>query len=74
MSNNKQSSIQQFWDKIALKLTIDQLNEFMPLFEQNKEMHREEITQTFENGYSSGYRDNGDSGVDYYEETFGSNK
>jgi len=43
MSNNKQSSLQQFWDKIALKLTIDQLNEFMPLFNQAKEMYKHEL-------------------------------
>ena len=40
---NKQSSIQQFWDKIALKLSVDQINEFLPLFKQAKAKHNEEM-------------------------------
>ena len=43
MSNNKQSSIQQFWDKIALKLSVEQINQFLPLLEQAKAMHKEEM-------------------------------
>ena len=42
MSNNKQSSLQHFWDKIALKLSVDQINEFMPLKEQAKSMQQEQ--------------------------------
>ena len=42
MSNNKQSSVQQFWDKIALKLSVDQITEFLPLLEQAKEMENEQ--------------------------------
>ena len=53
MTNNKQSSVQQFWDKIALKLTIDQLNEFMPLFDQAKAMHNEERFQDFKEGFQA---------------------
>ena len=36
-----------------------------------KQMHKEEIEDTFECGYSSGYRDNGEDGKQYYNETFG---
>ena len=43
MTNNKQSSIQKFWDKIALKLSVDQINEFLPLVEQAKEKHEHEM-------------------------------
>ena len=42
-----------FWDKIALKLTIDQLNEFMPLLEQAKAMHKNEIIESWHNGYNT---------------------
>ena len=45
MSNNKLSSIQQFWDKIALNLSVEQINEFLPLFEQAKATHKEEQEQ-----------------------------
>ena len=34
------------------------------------EMHKQEIIDAFEKAYGSGYRDNGDSGIDYYAETF----
>ena len=74
MSNNKQSSVQQFWDKIALKLTIDQLNEFMPLLEQAKAMHKNEIIESWHNGYNnqSPMIDEENCGEQYYKETFGS--
>ena len=76
MSNNKQSSVEFFlYEMFSL------LGEFenkalpsykiMDLFEQAKAMHKEEILQTFEKGYVCGYRDNGDEGIDYYNETFG---
>ena len=42
MSNNKQSSVQQFWDKIALKLSVDQITEFLPLLEQALEMENQQ--------------------------------
>lgn len=35
---NKQTAVQNFWDKIALKLTIDQVNEFLPEFEIAKQI------------------------------------
>ena len=74
MSNNKQSSVQQFWDKIALKLTIDQLNEFMPLLEQAKAMHKNEIIESWHNGYNnqSPMIDEENCGEQYFKETFGS--
>lgn len=80
MNNNKQSSI-DFLDKEMTSLNFDYLTgqvtnkEFNErskvISEKVKAMHMEEIVQTFESGYSSGYRDNGDSGIDYYHETFG---
>jgi hypothetical protein len=43
MSNNKQqTAVQDFWDKIALKLSYEQIDEFVPLFYQAKEMEKEE--------------------------------
>jgi hypothetical protein len=45
MKNKKQSSVQQFWDKITLKLSAEQVDEFLPLFEEVKTMYKEEQEQ-----------------------------
>lgn len=45
MSNNKQTSVQQFWNKIALKLSVEQVWEFLPLYEEAKTMYKEEQEQ-----------------------------
>ena len=66
--NKKQSSIE--WLK---EVYINQGRILNSQFDQAKAMHKEEILQTFEKGYVCGYRDNGDGGIDYYNETFGDN-
>jgi hypothetical protein len=70
--SNKQTSVQQFWDKIALKLSIDQINEFLPLVEKCKEMHKQEIMEAHTLGFIIGWG-NGDEYdyKEYYNETFG---
>jgi len=51
MENNKQqTAIQSFWDKIALQLSIAQINEFLPEFEKAKEMHKEQIENAWDRG------------------------
>jgi hypothetical protein len=46
MSNNKQqTAIQKFWDKIALKLSVEQVEEFIPLLKESKEMEKERMIQ-----------------------------
>jgi hypothetical protein len=37
----KQTAVEWFWNKIALKLSVEQINEFLPEFEQAKEMEKE---------------------------------
>ena len=39
-------------------------------FEEAKEMEKQHIIDAFEEGYGSGYRDNGKLGSKYYDETF----
>jgi hypothetical protein len=39
----QQTAVQCFWNKIALKLSVEQVNEFLPEFEQAKEMEKEQI-------------------------------
>jgi len=85
MSNNKQSSVEWFfnqlvanriivingttyWDKVKLKYEI--------LLEQAKAMHKEEISQAFNDGeynyfYSRKTGNDFEDGKEYYEEKFG---
>ena len=39
-----------------------------------KEMEKQQIIDAFEDGYGSGYRDNGKLGSEYFDETFKNNK
>ena len=73
MSNNKQSSVQQFWDKIALKLSVDQITEFLPLLEQAKEMEKQQKQFMFDCGRQ--YQLTGEGTfAQVYNETYGGNK
>jgi hypothetical protein len=40
------------------------------LFELAKEMEREQIMEAHNQGYADGYRDNGNSPIDYYNESY----
>ena len=43
----KQTAVQSFWDKISLKLSVEQVNEFLPEFENAKEVEKEQILTTW---------------------------
>jgi hypothetical protein len=63
----KQTAVQSFWDKIALKLSVEQVNEFLPEFENTKEMEKEQIEDAYWEGIFNGeFLD----GQGYYNETF----
>lgn len=81
MSSKKQSSIQQFWDKIALNLSVEQINEFLPLFERAKATHKEEQEQlsagwaklreqTRETAMHIGFARGFESGLECYEDYY----
>ncbi len=36
------TAVELLWSKIALKLSVEQVNEFLPEFEQAKEMEKEQ--------------------------------
>ena len=40
------------------------------LFNQAKEMEKEQIVEAYDKGYEEGYRDNGKFGFVYFNETF----
>jgi hypothetical protein len=79
MTNNKQqTAVQEFWDKIALKLSVEQVVEFLPLFRESKEMEKERIETAYNKGTVHGI-DYPEStlpltGEQYYNETYGGNK
>jgi hypothetical protein len=69
MTNNKQqTAVQEFWGKISLKLSFEQIDEFVPLFYQAKEMEKEQIKETA----SAYYHENTKlTPSQYYEQTYG---
>ena len=60
------TAVEWLYDKIKHIIP----NNFLNKFEQAKEMEKQHIIDAFEEGYGSGYRDNGKEGSEYYNETF----
>lgn len=65
----KQSSIEWLVEQLLSQHDIDITR--LAVTDKAKAMHKYEILETFEKAYLCGYRDNGDGGIDYYNETFG---
>ncbi len=82
MINNEinQTALQEFWDKISLKLSFEQIDEFVPLFYQAKEMEKEQMDKVAGDWWNEGasYMHDGgrryESFEQYYNETYGGNK
>lgn len=68
MSNKKQSSIDWLLDQLFWPSEMEKIIEIK---KQAKAMHKDEVVQTFEKAYLCGYKDNGNGGIEYYNETFG---
>jgi len=64
--SNKETALQIFWDKIALKLSVEQINEFLPEFQQAKEMEKQQIIDAYR--FPNTLVDM--SSEQYYNETF----
>jgi len=47
----QQTALQSFWDKIALKLSVEQINEFLPELQKALEMEKEQNIKAYKNGY-----------------------
>ena len=75
--SNKQTALQIFWDKIAFKLSVEQTNEFLPEFEQAKEIEKQQIIDAYSIGFNDGcsYMFDGKTEYkdleEYYTETYG---
>jgi hypothetical protein len=62
---------QEFCDKIALKLYVEQVVEFLPLFREAKEIEKEQIIDAFNLGQQEEAKQEfWTKGNEYYEETF----
>jgi len=71
MESNKQTATEwlfkQLWDEPKDKLT------WYAILKEAKEMEKEQIMDAHNQGYTDGYRDNGNRPIDYYNETYGGN-
>jgi len=82
VSNKKQTSIDFLIEQIEIILKLNNvqlsagytIHTILPIIEKLKATHKQEIMEAFEKGYKCGYTDNGDEGIDYYNETFGGDK
>jgi hypothetical protein len=66
--SNKQTALQIFWDKIAFKLSVEQTNEFLPEFEQAKEIEKQQIIDAYNSGQQIPPFDYAE---EYYTQTYG---
>jgi hypothetical protein len=57
-------------NKLITENEVSLKGENYKLFELAKEMEREQIMEAHNQGYADGYRDNGNSPIDYYNETY----
>jgi hypothetical protein len=77
------SMVEQLWDKLEdkswenasmkrIEICID-VKEYLALKKQFKEMHLEQITKAYQEGYSQGYAKCEQAEDYYYEQTYGGN-
>jgi hypothetical protein len=66
------TAIECLWNKIALKLSSDQVNNFLPVFEEAKEMEKQQIIDAHGIKTKSINQDQSEiiTGRQYYNETF----
>jgi hypothetical protein len=74
MEQIKQTAVKWLEAMVTSKLSQPMSANFKELFEQAKEMEKEQIIEAHNNGYGSGYMDEGISPEDFYNETYGGNK
>jgi hypothetical protein len=73
MENKNLTAVQSFWNKIALNLSVEQINDFLPEFQQAKQMEKEQIKESWiEGGGYSHLSEESDRMLaeQYYKETY----
>ena len=66
----KLTAVQWLIHQLITENEVSLKGENYKLFELAKEMEREQIMEAHNKGYADGYRDNGNSQIDYFNETF----
>jgi hypothetical protein len=66
----KQTAVQSFWDNIALKLSFEQLKDFIPEFKKAKEMEEGQIALAYSKGTLDGVNKDFTNGYTYYKKTY----
>lgn len=66
------TAVEHFWNKVVFKLSLEQANDFLPLFEQAKEMEKQQIVDAHGIKTKSINQDQSEiiTGRQYYNETF----
>ena len=70
---NKQTAVEWLIDKLS-NIKAEDFNstlEVRLIIQQAKEMEKQQIMDAHNQGYADGYRDNGNSPIEYYNETYG---
>jgi hypothetical protein len=71
----KQTAVQIFWNKIALKLSVEQINEFLLEFEQAKAMEKEQVIKSNRDGVDMCVdKKYFTTGEQYYNQTYQTNQ
>jgi hypothetical protein len=76
----QQTAVKSFWNKIALKLSVEQINEFLPEFQEANEMFQEQIMKAYDDGAIDTMQEqegldismdqNGEESGKYYNKTY----
>jgi hypothetical protein len=64
----KQTAVEYLFEQLW-ETPKDKFN-WYSILEQAKEMEKEQIMEAHNQGYADGYRDNGNSPIDYYNKTY----
>ena len=64
------TAVQWLIDKLITENEVTLKGENYKLFELAKEIEKDQIMEAHNQGYADGYRDNGNSPIDYYNETY----
>lgn len=65
----QQTAVESFWNKIALQLSVEQINEFLPEFQQAKTMEKEHLMMAFNDGKVNSILKKRNS-EEYYNQTY----
>ena len=65
----QQTAVESFWNKIALQLSVEQINEFLPEFQKAKAIEKEHLMMAFNDGKVNSILKKRNS-EEYYNQTY----